>query len=62
MQLTYDEITDILDLKYISTKRTGYSVDPNIYRINDVNKILKYISTHNLKISVTIDDNKLESN
>ena len=29
-QLTYDEIMDILNLKYIPTKRTGYSLDPSI--------------------------------
>ena len=31
MPLTYDEIMDILDLKYIPTKRTGYSLNPGIY-------------------------------
>ena len=30
MRLSYDEIVDILDLKYIPTKRTGYSLDPGI--------------------------------
>ena len=30
MQLTYDEIIDILDLGYIPTKRTGYSLNPDI--------------------------------
>ena len=30
MQLTYDEIIDVLDLKYIPTKRIGYSIEPNI--------------------------------
>ena len=29
-QLTYDEIIDVLDLKYIPTKRTGYSLNPGI--------------------------------
>ena len=31
MQLTYDEIIDILDMKFIPTKRIGYSLKPNIY-------------------------------
>ena len=31
MQLTYDEIIDVLDLKYIPTKRTGYILNPGIY-------------------------------
>ena len=35
MRLSYDEIMDILDLKYIPTKRTGYSLDPGIYEVDD---------------------------
>ena len=30
MQLTYDEIIDVLDSKYISTERRGYSLNPDI--------------------------------
>ena len=30
MRLSYNEIMDILDLKYILTKRTGYSVNPGV--------------------------------
>ena len=40
-QITYDEIIDILDLKYISTKSKRYSLKPNIYQISDINKTLK---------------------
>ena len=39
-QLTY-EIINILDLKYIPTKRIGYSIKPNIYQISDINNTLK---------------------
>ena len=35
MRLSYDEIMDILDLKYIPTKRTGYSLNPCIYEVID---------------------------
>ena len=42
-QLTYDEIIDILDLTSIPTKRTGYSIEPNIYNVIDLNKTLKKI-------------------
>ena len=35
MQLTYDEIVDILDLKYIPTKRTDYSLNSGIYEVVD---------------------------
>ena len=62
MRLSYDEIIDILDLKYIPTKRTGYSLNPGIYEIVDLNNTLKYILTDNVKVSVTIDDIRLKSN
>ena len=37
MRLSYDEIMDILDLKYIPTKRTGYSLNAGIYEVADLN-------------------------
>ena len=62
MRLSYDEIMDILDLKYIPTKRTGYSLNPGIYEVIDLNNTLKQILPDNIKVSVTIDDNRLKSN
>ena len=62
MRLSYDEIIDILDLKYIPTKRTGYSLNPGIYEIVDLNNTLKYILPDNVKLSVSIDDIRLKSN
>ena len=62
MQLTYDEIIDILDLKYISTKRIGFSLNPGIYEVIDLNNTLKYISPDNVKVTITIDDSRLKSN
>ena len=61
-QLIYDEIIDILDLKYITTKRTGYSLNPAICEITDINTTLKYILPDSVKLNVTIDDNRLKSN
>ena len=58
MQLTYDEIIDILDLKYVPTKRIGYSLKPKIYEISDINETLKKILPDNVKISVGIDERK----
>ena len=60
-KLTYDEIMDILDLKYIPTKRTGYSVEPNIYNVVDLNKTLKNILPNNIKIDITIDERKYKT-
>ena len=62
MQLTYEEVIDVLDLKYISTKRTGYSLNPGIYEVIDLNNTLKHILPNNVKISVTIHDVWLKSN
>ena len=61
MQLTYDEIMDVIDLKYISTKRIGYSLDPGIYEIVDLYTTLKHILPDNVKVNVTIDDIRLKS-
>ena len=60
-RLTYDEIIDILDLKYIPTKRTGYSIEPNIYNVDDLNKTSKNILPNNIKIDITIDERKYKT-
>ena len=62
MRLSYDEIMDILDLNYIPTKRTGYSLNSGIYEVVDLNNTLKHILLNNVKINVTIDDIRLKSN
>ena len=62
MRLSYNEIMDILDLKYIPTKRTGYSLSPGIYEVVDLNNTLNYILPDNVKVNVTIDDIRLKSN
>ena len=62
MQLTYDEIIDVLDLKDNSTKRIGFSLDLGIYEIVDLNNTLKYILLNNVEVMVTIDDIRLKSN
>ena len=62
MQLTYDEIIDVLNSKYNPTKRMGYSIEPNINNVVDLNNTLKKILPDNVKISVTIDERKYKSN
>ena len=61
MRLSYDEIMNILDLKYIPTKRTGYSLNPGIYEVVDLNNTLKHTLPDNVKVNITIDDIKLKS-
>ena len=62
IRLSYDEIMDILDLKCIPTKRTGYSLNPGIYEVIDLNNTLKYILPNNTKVNVTINDIRLKAN
>ena len=62
MRLSYDEIMDILDLKYLPTKRTSYSLNPGIYDVIDLNNTLKDILPKNVKVNITIDDIRLKSN
>ena len=62
MRLSYDEILDILDLKFIPTKRTGYSLNPGNYEEIVLNNSLKYILPDNVKIDITIDDVRLKCN
>ena len=61
MQLTYNEIIDILDLEYIPTKRIGYSLNPGVYEVIDLNNMFKYILPDNVKVTITIDDIRLKS-
>ena len=62
MQVVYDEISDILDLKYIPSKRTGYSLNPGMHEVADINAILKHNIPKNVKVRNTIDDIRLKSN
>ena len=62
MRLSYYEIMDTLDLKYIPTKRTGYSLNPGLYEIVDLNNTLNHILPNNVKVNITIDDIRLKSN
>ena len=62
MQLIYDEFIDILDLKFIPTKRIRYSLNSDIYQISDIEKTLKYILPDSVKINVTIEEKIYKSN
>ena len=62
MRLSYDEIMDILDLNYFPTERTGYSLNPRIYEVVDLNNTLNHILPDNVKVNITIDDIRLKSN
>ena len=62
LQLTYDEITEISDLKYIPTRSTSFSFSPGIYEVVDLNNTLKNFLPNSVKVIITIDDIRLKSN
>ena len=41
MLLTNNEIENILDMKHIDAKSTGYTFPPGIYEVYDINLMLK---------------------
>ena len=49
-------------MKYIPTKRTGYSFNPGIYEVINLINTLKYFLPDNVKMNITIDDIRLKSN
>ena len=61
-QLTYDEIIDVLEIRYFPTKRLRFSLKPEIYQLSHINKTLKYILPDNMNKSVTIDEKILKTN
>ena len=56
VQLTYDEIVDIFDLKYIPTTTIGYTLPPGLYDIIDIDYLLKFLLPKEVKVNITIDD------
>ena len=62
MELTYSEIEKILDTKYIAPSSTGYTSQPGIYEISDINLMLKSLVPKEVKVNITIDAIRLKSN
>ena len=48
-------------MKYKPTKRTGYTLNPGIYEVADLNITLRLFLPDNVKVSVTIDYVRLKS-
>ena len=62
MQLTFDEIIDILDIKNNPTKITGYTLPPGAFEVSDIDLMLKSLLPNDVKISITTDNIRLKSN
>ena len=61
MKRKYDEDIDILDLKYIPTKRTGIFLNPVFYEVIDLNNTLINTLPDNVKVNIAIDNIRLKS-
>ena len=62
MQLTYEEIIDILDIEYIAGSTNGYTLPPGVYVVSDLKLMLKSLLHDDVKVSLTMDDIGLRSN
>ena len=62
MELTYDEIIDILDVKLIAGSTTPYTIPPGICEISDINLMINFLLPNKVKVNFTIDDIIIKSN
>ena len=62
LELTYDEIADNLDVKYIAGSTIRYTLPPGIFEITDNNLTLKSLLPKELKVNFTNDAISLKSN
>ena len=60
-ELAYSKIEKILDIKYIATSVTAYTLPPGIYEITDINSMLKSLLPDDVKVNITIDDIRLRA-
>ena len=62
LQITYDEIVDVLDVKYIPASTKGYTFAPGVCEVTDITRMLKTLLPKDVKVKITIDDIRLKSN
>ena len=62
MQLIYDEIVDILDVKHITDSTNGYSLPVGKYEVADINWMLKSLLQGEVEVFIAFDDFRLRSN
>ena len=61
-EITYDEIINTLDLKYNRKTTKGYTLPPGMYKIIDINFMLKSLLPNEVQVNKTVDDVRLRSN
>ena len=60
MELTYDELVDILNVNFIAGSANGYTLTLGIYEISDINLMIKSLLLDEVKVK-KIDDIRLRS-
>ena len=59
MELTYDEIMNVLDLIDTSATSIGCNLPPRFYEISDLISMINYLLPDEVKVNITIDDIRL---
>ena len=62
MELTNHEVAEILDIKSIDAKSTGYTFPVGVYEVSKINLMLESLLPDDVKVNITIDDIGLRSN
>ena len=62
MELTEDEIMDVLDIKNTGPTAVGFTLAPGIHEISGIKSVLKSLNPDEVKVNITIDDIRLKSN
>ena len=61
LELTYDEIVDMLDVNYIAGSIIKNTSPVDIYEVNNINSMIKFLLHREVKLNITIDDIRLKS-
>ena len=51
-----------MDVRYFAGPITGYTMPVGDYEVNDINLMMKFLHPKEVKVNITIDDNRLKSN
>ena len=62
LRLTYDEVVEILDAKYIPGSTIGYTSPTGINEISDKISMLENLLPNEVNVNITNDDIRLRSN
>ena len=62
LHLTYDEIADILDVKYITGSTKECTLAQGIYEVTDFNMMFKSVLLKDVKVKLKFNDFRLNSN